>query len=252
MQLTDTVALITGASRGLGLALAHELGRAGAKLALLARDPAALSRAVSELSAAGFTALGIAADVGDKLAVYPSLGRIQAALGPVDILIHNASTLGPTPLAPLVDTECETLTHALEVNVVGPFRFDKAVAPAMALRGGGLIVHISSDAAVNAYPSWGAYGSSKAALDHLARTFAAELAGSGVRVLSIDPGEMDTAMHRAAIPEADPSTLARPADVARRIAHILARADLYPSGARVIASELQTHRAAEQTPERPS
>lgn len=154
MQLTDKVALITGASRGLGLALAHELGRAGAKLALLAREPAALARAVTELSATGITALGIAADVGDKHAVYPSLGRVQAALGPVDILIHNASTLGPTPLAPLVDSACEALTRTLEVNVVGPFRYDKAVAPAMSLRGGGLIVHISSDAAVNAYPTW--------------------------------------------------------------------------------------------------
>lgn len=237
MQLTDKVVLITGGSRGLGLALAHELGRAGAKLALIARDPAALARAVAELAAAGLSALGIAADVGDKQAVYPSLGRIQAALGPVDVLIHNASTLGPTPLAQLVDTECETLARTLEVNVVGPFRFDKAVAPAMALRGEGLIVHISSDAAVHAYPSWGAYGCSKAALDHLARTFAAELADSGVRVLSIDPGEMDTEMHRAALPEADPRTLERPAAVARRIAHILAHPRLYPSGARAIASE---------------
>lgn len=97
----------------------------------------------------------------------------------------------------------------------------------------------------------GVYGSSKAALDHLTRTFAAELSGSGVRVLSIDPGEMDTAMHRAAIPAADPSTLSRPDDVARRIAHILARADLYPSGARVVAGELEAPEAR-QTLERRS
>jgi NAD(P)-dependent dehydrogenase (short-subunit alcohol dehydrogenase family) len=239
MQLTDKVAVITGASRGLGLALARELGRAGSKLALIARDQAALSRVVAELSAAGVTALGIAADVGDKQAVWPSLGRIQAALGPIDVLIHNASTLGPTPLVPLVDTQCEALSRALEVNVVGPFRFDKAVAPAMALRGGGVIAHISSDAALNAYPRWGAYGGSKAALDHLTRTLAAELAGSGVRVLSIDPGEMDTDMHRAALPDADPATLDQPAAVARRIALILARPDLYPSGARVIAREIE-------------
>jgi NAD(P)-dependent dehydrogenase (short-subunit alcohol dehydrogenase family) len=248
MQLSDRVALITGGSRGLGLALAHELGRAGAKLALIARDGAALERAVDQLAAAGIAALGVAADVGDKNAVYPSLGRIQAVLGPIDILIHNASTLGPTPLVPLVDTECETLAHTLEVNVVGPFRFDKALAPAMALRGGGLIAHISSDAAVNAYPNWGAYGSAKAALDHLARTLAAEFAGSGVRVLAIDPGEMDTDMHRAALPDADPETLERPAEVARRIARIFRRPDLYPSGARVIASEIDAHPSSRPPP----
>jgi NAD(P)-dependent dehydrogenase (short-subunit alcohol dehydrogenase family) len=239
MQLANKVALITGGSRGLGLALAYELGRAGTKLALMARNQEALARAVGALHAEGIGALGIAADVGDKHAVYPSLGRIQASLGPIDILIHNASSLGPAPLAPLSDTDCETLSRTFEVNVVGPFRFSKAVAPAMVVRGSGLIVHISSDAAVNAYPTWGAYGSSKAALDHLARHFAAELAGTGVRVLSVDPGEMDTDMHRAAMPDADPSSLEHPATVARRIVRMLTQPELYPSGSRSVASEVE-------------
>jgi NAD(P)-dependent dehydrogenase (short-subunit alcohol dehydrogenase family) len=91
----------------------------------------------------------------------------------------------------------------------------------MALRGSGVVVHVSSDAAVEPYPRWGAYGISKAAQDHLARILGAELADTGVRVLAVDPGEMDTAMHAAAIPEADRATLQRPADVAKRIAALI-------------------------------
>jgi NAD(P)-dependent dehydrogenase (short-subunit alcohol dehydrogenase family) len=108
----------------------------------------------------------------------------------------------------------------------------------MALRGTGLVVHISSDAAVEAYARWGAYGVSKAALDHLNRSFAAELADTGVRFVSIDPGEMNTAMHAAAMPEADPSTLAQPEAIASKIARLIAEPERVPNGARVIAAEL--------------
>jgi NAD(P)-dependent dehydrogenase (short-subunit alcohol dehydrogenase family) len=110
----------------------------------------------------------------------------------------------------------------------------------MALRKTGTILHISSDASVNAYERWGAYSVSKAALDHLSRLWAAELAERGVRVLSVDPGEMDTRMHAAALPDSDPSTLARPADVAARIVDII-RNDNVSSGSRL---EAQSWRAA--------
>jgi NAD(P)-dependent dehydrogenase (short-subunit alcohol dehydrogenase family) len=113
------------------------------------------------------------------------------------------------------------------------------VAGAMALRRRGVVVHISSDAAVNAYPRWGAYGASKAALDHLSRTWAAELEGTGVAFYAVDPGEMNTRMHAEAIPDADPSTLADPADVARRIVALVGRAGDVASGARVEAARLQ-------------
>jgi NAD(P)-dependent dehydrogenase (short-subunit alcohol dehydrogenase family) len=106
----------------------------------------------------------------------------------------------------------------------------------MALRKRGTIVHVSSDAAVAAYPRWGAYSVSKAALDHLARIFAAELGELGVHVFSIDPGEMDTAMHRDAMPDADRSVLARPEEVARRIVSIIA-ADRAENGARLVATD---------------
>jgi NAD(P)-dependent dehydrogenase (short-subunit alcohol dehydrogenase family) len=108
----------------------------------------------------------------------------------------------------------------------------------MALRGRGLVLHVSSDAATNAYPRWGAYGVSKAALDHLSRSFAAELEGTGVRFASIDPGEMDTAMHAAAMPEADSRTLAQPEQVAARIASALLHPAALPNGARLQLTEL--------------
>jgi NAD(P)-dependent dehydrogenase (short-subunit alcohol dehydrogenase family) len=238
MQLEGKVALITGASRGLGRALALSLGRRGAKVALVARHAAALNEAALALTREGITAIGIAADIADKAAIYPLLGEVQATLGPIDVLVHNASTLGPVPLRPLLDTDCEALEQALATNVLGPFRLSKALAAGMVVRGQGALVHISSDAAVTPYAQWGAYGTSKAALDHLARHFATELSGSGVHVLSIDPGEMDTTMHRDAIPDADPSTLAHPSEVAERIARLLGSNLAARHGARILASEI--------------
>lgn len=235
MRLQDTATLITGASRGLGRALSLQLAQEGARVVLVARDPAALDAAVAEVRARGGTAFGIAADIGNKDQSYAIAGEAAALAGPIDLLIHNASTLGPTPLPLLLDTECEDLSRVLEVNLIGPFRLSKIIAGSMALRGGGTILHVSSDAAVSAYPRWGAYGVSKAALDHLSRTWAAELADSGVRMLSVDPGEMATQMHADAIPDADPATLATPDFVAARIADMLRRDP--PSGTRIIAPD---------------
>jgi NAD(P)-dependent dehydrogenase (short-subunit alcohol dehydrogenase family) len=214
-------AIITGASRGLGRALALELATAGVKLVLVARESPELYATVEEIVAAGGHAHALAADLGDKEAIHAIAGAAAALVGPIDLLVHNASTLGPTPLPLLLDTECEDFERVFEVNVLGPFRLSRAVAGGMALRGRGFLVHISSDAATSAYPRWGAYGVSKAALDHLGRSWAAELGPLGVRVLLVDPGEMDTAMHAAAMPEADRVTLADPAAVARKLAALI-------------------------------
>jgi NAD(P)-dependent dehydrogenase (short-subunit alcohol dehydrogenase family) len=227
--------LVTGASRGLGAALARELARKGARLALVARDEAALQRVVRSVEAEGGEAHSIAADVGAKEDVYAIAGTAAALVGDVDVVIQNASTLGRVPLLLLADTACEVLEQVLAVNLVGPFRLTKALVGPMLLRGRGLVVHLSSDAAVAAYPRWGAYGSSKAALDHLARIWAAELDGTGVRFLGVDPGEMDTAMHAEAMPDADRTSLARPDTVARKIAQMIAD-DSIPNGARLEAS----------------
>jgi len=233
--LKDTAALITGASRGLGRALARQLAAKGARVVLIARNATEVAQVAEEIRQAGGTAFAIAADVGDKQAVHRIAGEAAALAGPIDLLINNASTLGPTPLPLLLDTECEDLSSVLEVNLVGPFRLTKIIAGSMALRGGGTVVNISSDASVEAYPRWGAYGVSKAALDHLTRIFAVELAETGVQFFAVDPGEMNTRMHADAIPDADPATLADPADIAARIVALVEGSVEGKSGQRVSA-----------------
>jgi NAD(P)-dependent dehydrogenase (short-subunit alcohol dehydrogenase family) len=208
----------------------------GTRVVLVARGEADLHAVVASIRAEGGEAHALVADVADKLAIYPLAGAAADLVGPIELLVNNASELGPTPLRLLFDTECEELERVLAVNLLGPFRLSKAVGGAMALRASGTIVNVSSDAAVNAYSHWGAYSASKAALDQLGRVLAAELAEHGVRVVSVDPGEMNTVMHRAALPDADPATLAEPAEVAERLVRLLHRTDL-PAGARVVLAE---------------
>ncbi|WP_224370602.1 SDR family NAD(P)-dependent oxidoreductase [Hyalangium versicolor] len=239
MKLEGKAVLVTGASRGLGEALMKELVRKGARVVGVARHAQEMEAVAAALRAQGHVAHALAYDVGDKEAIYPLVGAASALVGPLDVLVHNASTLGPTPLPLLLDTACEDLSKVLEVNLVGPFRLTKAVAGAMAMRGGGVVVHLTSDAAVSAYPRWGAYSVSKVALEHLGRIWAAELQGTGVRFFNVDPGDMDTQMHRDAIPEADPATLLRPELVATRLAALLERAETVPSGSRLEASRLE-------------
>lgn len=240
MDLKDKAALVTGASRGLGRALAQQLARAGARVVLVARSAPPLEQTVREICAEGGQAHGLVFDIARKQDVHPLAGAAAALVGPIDLLVHNASSLGPTPLRLLLDTDCEDLSQVLETNLVGPFRLSKAIAGSMALRKTGTIVHISSDASVSAYPRWGAYSVSKAALDHLSRLWAAELEHRDVRVLSIDPGEMDTLMHQQAMPDADPATLARPERVAARILELILDRGV-KTGSRV---EAQSGRAA--------
>ena len=237
MEIKGTSTLITGASRGLGQALALELAEQGARLVLVSRQRAELEPIVRRIRERGGEAHALSADLGSKDDIYPLAGAASALLGPIDVLIHNASELGPTPLRLLLDTECEELERVLAVNLLGPFRLSRVIAGSMALRERGTIVHVSSDASVNAYPNWGAYSVSKAALDHLSRIWAAELGARGVRSFAVDPGEMDTRMHAAALPDSDPSTLARPARVAAQIAALI-RSDTTPNGGRVEASSV--------------
>jgi NAD(P)-dependent dehydrogenase (short-subunit alcohol dehydrogenase family) len=229
--------LITGGSRGLGRGLAQRLSAEGAKVALVARHPEELDEVVREIRKRGGIAFGIVADVGDKQSVYPIVGQAAALAGPVDVLINNASSLGPVPLRLIPDSDCEDFEQALQVNTIGPFRLIKAVVGSMVLRQTGVIVNISSDAALEAYPSWGVYGASKAALDHLTRIAAAEMADTSVRFLSVDPGEMDTRMHAEAMPDADPASLQSPASVAEKIVAMIRVSDRIANGSRLIASE---------------
>ncbi|MFO1519548.1 MAG: SDR family oxidoreductase [bacterium] len=237
MRFQGKGVLVTGASRGLGRALSLELAKSGAKVGLVARHPEALKGVEREIRRAGGEAFAIIGDVGNKGDVYPILGQAAAALGSIDLLVNNASTLGVLPLRELADTDCEDFVRVIEVNLIGPFRFMKAVAGNMWLKEEGSIVNVSSDAAVRAYPKWGAYSVSKAALDHLTRLFAAEFEGNGVSFFSIDPGEMDTRMHAEAMPEADRSLLSRPEEVAKTLKTFLEVSDSVPNGSRIVLSE---------------
>jgi NAD(P)-dependent dehydrogenase (short-subunit alcohol dehydrogenase family) len=183
---------------------------------------------VAAVARAHPNAYGIVGDVARKEDIYPMTLQITGNLGGLDVLINSASSLGPTPLALLADTECEDLELALATNVLGPFRLTKALLGALAASAregrGSLVLNISSDAAVHAYPQWGAYGASKAALAHMSRIWDEELAGEGVRFLSLDPGDMDTPLHALAVPDADPGTLKRPETAARELADAIAAA----------------------------
>jgi NAD(P)-dependent dehydrogenase (short-subunit alcohol dehydrogenase family) len=208
---------ITGGTSGLGLALVRELTDRWARVAFVARGREGIERVRADYP----DAHGIVGDVAKKDEIHPIALQIGGALGGLDVLINNASDLGPAPLAFLADTECEDFEKALATNLLGPFRLTKALLGSLASSAregrGAVVVNISSDAAVNAYPRWGAYGASKAALAHLSRIWNEELADQGIRFLSIDPGDMDTPLHAAAVPDADRSLLKRPEAAAREV-----------------------------------
>src|SRR5262245_30226325 len=215
---------VTGGTSGLGQALVRELLGRGARVAFVART----RDRVEQVARAHSGAHGIVGDVSVKEDIHPIALQIVGELGGLDVLINNASTLGPTPLRLLGDTDCEDLEHALATNLLGPFRLTRAVLGALAASAregrGAVVLNVSSDAAVNPYPRWGAYGASKAALRHLSAIWDAELAAEGVRLLSLDPGDMDTPLHAAAVPDADPGSLKRPETAARELADASAAA----------------------------
>jgi NAD(P)-dependent dehydrogenase (short-subunit alcohol dehydrogenase family) len=215
---------VTGGTSGLGLALVHLLHEHGARVAFVARH----REPVGEVAHAHPGTHGIVGDVASKDDIYPMALQILGELGGLDVLVNNASDLGSTPLALLGDTECEDLERALATNLLGPFRLTKALLGALAASAregrGAVVVNVSSDAAVNAYPAWGAYSASKAALRHLTAIWDVELSEQGVRFLSVDPGDMDTPLHALAVPDADRSSLRRPEDAAQELLDAIANA----------------------------
>jgi len=213
---------VTGGTSGLGLALVETAIARGARVAIVARP----RDRVDQVTRALRGARGVVGDVSRQDDIYPIALQLAAALGGLDVLVNNASSLGPVPLAPLADTACEDLEAALATNLLGPFRLTKAVLGSLTASArdgrGGLVVNISSDAAVTPYEGWGAYGASKAALLHLTRIWHAEVAALGVQMVSFDPGDMDTPLHAAALPDADRSLLKRPAASAQALCDLIA------------------------------
>jgi NAD(P)-dependent dehydrogenase (short-subunit alcohol dehydrogenase family) len=193
-------ALITGASRGLGRALALSLAGDGWSLVVDGRDPAALDVAAAELRSAGAAAVRVVpGDVADP-AHRRQLALAAAELGGLDVLVNNAGTLGPSPLPPLAAYPLDALGEVLVVNVLAQLGLVQEVLPLLR-RAGGRILNITSDAAAEAYEGWGGYGASKAALEQLSAVLAVE--EPGVRVYAVDPGDMRTRMHQDAFPGED-------------------------------------------------
>jgi NAD(P)-dependent dehydrogenase (short-subunit alcohol dehydrogenase family) len=188
-------AIVTGASRGLGLALARALAERGWRVVIDARGGDALETARDEL--AGLT--DVAAVTGDVGVDAHRRELVAAAGDPIDLVVNNASLLGPSPLPQVADLAPAAFEEILRANVVGPLGVIQLALPHM--REGGRIVNVTSDAAVEAYEGWGGYGSSKAALEQLTRILAAER--PDLRVYSVDPGDMRTRMHQEAFPGED-------------------------------------------------
>lgn len=213
---------VTGGTAGLGLAMVGELLSRGAQVAFVSRHRASVERVACKLSRAH----GVVGDVSKKEDIHPIALQILGALGGVDVLVNNASSLGPQSLELLADTECEDFEQALETNVLGPFRLTKALLGSLAASAregrGAVVLNISSDAAMAPYPRWGAYAASKAALHHMTRIWAEELKSEGICFTSLDPGDMDTELHRAAVPDADRSALKPPEVAAREMVDAIA------------------------------
>jgi NAD(P)-dependent dehydrogenase (short-subunit alcohol dehydrogenase family) len=195
------VDIVTGASRGLGRVLAGFLAKQGHVLIITARGEAALGAAAEELAATGADVVSIPGDVRDE---RHRRNLVEAADrdGRLDLLVNNASDLGDVPLPPLERASRTRFRDVLEINTVAPLSLIQEALPLL-VRSHGLVVNISSDAAVGGYPGWGVYGASKAALDLVSKTLAAELRDREVAVVSVDPGDMRTQMHQDAYPGQD-------------------------------------------------
>ncbi len=226
-------ALITGASRGFGLALAERLVADGWSVVIDGRDGAALQNAAERLRASvdGSSVVAVAGDVADP-AHREALAAATASLGRLDLLVNNASTLGPSPQPKLAEYPLQVLEQVYRVNVVGPVGLVQS-ALGQLRESGGAIVNITSDAAVEGYEGWGGYGSSKAALEQVSNVLAAE--EPAIRVYWFDPGDMRTQMHQEAFPGEDISDRPLPESVVPALIELLRSAP--PSG-RFRASDL--------------
>jgi NAD(P)-dependent dehydrogenase (short-subunit alcohol dehydrogenase family) len=223
MQTTDRlrVAVVTGASRGLGRALASGLARDGWRLVITARDASALAEARWPLPG---EVVALPGDVTDP-AHRAALARAAADLGGAHLLVNNAGILGPTPLPPLAAYPVDALREVIEVNVLAPLALAQLLLPSLRAHAGA-IVNITSDASVEPYPGWGGYGLAKAAVDQASRVLGVE--EPDVRVWAADPGDLRTRMHADAFPGEDISDRPLPESVVPAFLHLLAHRP--PSG----------------------
>ena len=249
-RLQGKYVLITGASQGLGKQLALDYAREGAAgIAIVARSESGLKEVgdrIIQTTTQNNVVLAVAADLSRPGEVERVMEEVRSQLtakqsqtkvltitadlskpediervvattlnefnGRLDVLVNNASTIGATPMPYLLDYPLEDFRNVIETNLIAPFLLIKKVLPAMS-NNSGSIINVTSDAGITGYPGWGAYGISKFGIEGMSQTWAAELEGSGVRLNWVDPGDMNTAMHRAAEPDVDPNQWANPANV---------------------------------------
>ncbi|SEQ11623.1 NAD(P)-dependent dehydrogenase, short-chain alcohol dehydrogenase family [Faunimonas pinastri] len=216
--LKDRIAVVTGASRGIGYFTARALAEAGAHVVALARTVGGLEELDDEIKALGGSATLVPVDVTD----YDALNRLGAAIyerwGKLDILVANAGALGQ--LSPLGHIPPETWDKVMAVNVTANWRLIRSLDPLLKRSDAGRAIFVSSAAAQKCRPFWGVYSVSKAALEALARTYAGETANTPIRVVAVDPGPMRTAMRGRAMPGEDPETLPHPAEIAPHIVRL--------------------------------
>ena len=230
------VALVTGASRGLGRALTLGLADRGWSVVIDARDPVALREAealVRERLEPGASVVAIPGDVADPGHRH-ALVEAATGLGGLDLLVNNASTLGPSPLPHLADYPIDSLRRVLEVNVVSSLALVQEAVPVLRLGPRPVVLDITSDASVEAYEGWGGYGVSKAALDHIGAVLAVE--EPDIRVYTVDPGDMRTQMHQDAFPGEDISDRPLPESVVPALVALVA---VRPASGRYRAADLE-------------
>ncbi|MEP7177487.1 MAG: SDR family NAD(P)-dependent oxidoreductase [Pseudonocardiales bacterium] len=233
-HISQPTALVTGASKGFGRAVAMQLVARGWRIVVDARTGSDLQRLAAELP----DAIAVAGDVTDPKH-RDALAAVVADLGGIDLLVNNASDLGPSPLEHLRVYSLEAARAVYETNLIAPLALIQLLLPALTAAGGA-IVNISSDAAVEAYEGWGGYGSSKAALDHLGAVLGVEV--PAVRVYAFDPGDMRTDMHQRAFPGEDISDRPEPETV---VPALLRLVDERPASGRYRAAELAAHAVSE-------
>ena len=239
-RLNGKYILITGASQGLGRQLAIDFAREGAAgIAIVARRAEALKKVRKSIEqiAPEARVLVIDADLSDE----ENIERVVATTlsefnGRLDVLVNNASEIGPTPLPYLLDYPLDDFRSVMNTNLIAPFLIIKKVLPAM-IETSGSIINVTSDAGRTGYPGWGAYGISKFGLEGMSQTWAAELQDSGVRLNYVDPGEMNTEMHRMAEPEEDPSQWADPTEVTEVFVYLASDESRHINGKRFEAQE---------------
>ncbi|MBT2639906.1 SDR family oxidoreductase [Bacillus sp. ISL-39] len=217
--MNKKVIMITGASKGLGKALTMAFAKEEARLAICSRSEKILEKVKREAEGLGAEVLAIRADVSLPGDVERFVALTQEVYGQIDVLINNASIVGPSPIPLLLDYPEDDFAEVLRVNVASAFLVSRRVIPVMLERNEGSIINVTSEAGHVGYAGWGAYGISKFAVEGLTQTWADELSHTNVRVNMVDPGEMDTEMHQLAVPDCD-YPLAKPEDVVNIFLHL--------------------------------